>query len=58
MQVKVKKVDLSSEERAEIHAVSITEEIRNAIDLLEHNQQSIPVTGSGYGAYGSLLNKF
>ncbi len=46
MQVKIKKVDTVSEERAEICAVSITEEIRNAIDVLEHKQQRIPVTGS------------
>jgi len=46
MQVKVKTVDTVSEERAEIHAVAITEEIRNAINLLEHNQQSIPVNDS------------
>ncbi|MCI6733023.1 MAG: LytTR family transcriptional regulator DNA-binding domain-containing protein [Lachnospiraceae bacterium] len=46
MQVKVKTVDRASEERAEIHAVSITKEIRDAINLLEHNQQSIPVTDS------------
>jgi len=46
MQVKVKTVDTASEERAEIHTVSITEEIRNAINLLEHNQQIIPVTDS------------
>jgi len=45
MQVEIKTVDTADRERAEIHAVVITEEIRNAVNLLEHNQQRIPVIG-------------
>ena len=44
MKVDIHKVFSEQEERADIHAVAITEEIKYAVDLLENNKKSIPVT--------------
>ena len=46
MKVDIKKVYSENEERAEIHAVTLTEEIQNAVDILENNKRSIPVMNS------------
>ena len=46
MKVDIKKVYSENEERAEIHAVTLTEEIQNAVDILENNKRSIPVINS------------
>lgn len=46
MKVDIRKVYSENEERAEIHAVTLTEEILNAIDILENNKRSIPVINS------------
>ncbi|MDD5935708.1 MAG: LytTR family DNA-binding domain-containing protein [Clostridiales bacterium] len=43
MKVDIKKVFSKSDERAEIHVVTVTEEIQSAVDLLENNRRSIPV---------------
>ena len=43
MKVDIRKVYSENEERAEIHAVTLTEEIQNAVDILENNKRSIPV---------------
>lgn len=44
MKVDIKKVSSTAEERAEIHAVTVTEEIQNAVDILENNKRSIFVS--------------
>lgn len=46
MKVDIRKVYSENEERAEIHAVTLTEEIQNAVDILEKNKRSIPVMNS------------
>lgn len=46
MKVDIRKVYSENEERAEIHAVTLTEEIQNAVDILENNKRSIPVINS------------
>ena len=46
MKVDIRKVYSENEERAEIHAVTVTEEIQNAVDILEKNKRSIPVMNS------------
>ena len=46
MKVDIRKVYSEDEERAEIHAVTLTEEIQNAVDILENNKRSIPVINS------------
>lgn len=46
MKVSIKKVLSESDERAEIHTVSITEEIQSAVDILENNRRSIPVVNT------------
>lgn len=46
MKVDIRKVYSENEERAEIHAVTLTEEILNAVDILENNKRSIPVINS------------
>lgn len=46
MKVDIRKVYSENEERAEIHAVTLTEEIQNAVDILENNKISIPVINS------------
>lgn len=46
MKVDIRKVNSENEERAEIHAVTLTEEIQNAVDILENNKRSIPVINS------------
>ena len=46
MKVDIRKVFSEIEERAEIHAVILTEEIQNAVDILENNKRSIPVMNS------------
>lgn len=46
MKVDIRKVYSENEERAEIHAVTLTEEILNAADILENNKRSIPVINS------------
>lgn len=46
MKVDIRKVYSENEERAEIHAVTLTEEIQNAVDILENNKRSIPVMNS------------
>ena len=44
MKVILEKVKSPEDEGAHIRAVDITEEIRSAVDLLENNCRSIPVT--------------
>ena len=46
MKVDIRKVYSENEERAEIQAVTLTEEIQNAVDILENNKRSIPVINS------------
>ncbi|MBO5155202.1 MAG: LytTR family transcriptional regulator DNA-binding domain-containing protein [Eubacterium sp.] len=46
MKVDIRKVYSENEERAEIHAVALTEEIQNAVDILENNKRSIPISNS------------
>ena len=46
MKVDIRKVYSENEERAEIHAVTLTEEIQNAVDILEKNKRSIPIMNS------------
>lgn len=46
MKVDIRKVYSENEERAEIHAVTLTEEIQNAVDILENNKRSIPIMNS------------
>ena len=46
MKVDIRNVYSENEERAEIHAVTLTEEIQNAVDILENNKRSIPVINS------------
>ena len=46
MKVDIRKVYSENEERAETHAVTLTEEIQNAVDILENNKRSIPVINS------------
>lgn len=46
MKVDIRKVYSENEERAEIHAVTLTEEIQNAVNILENNRRSIPVINS------------
>lgn len=46
MKVDIRKVYSENEERAEIHAVTLTEEIQNAVDILEKNKRRIPVMNS------------
>lgn len=46
MKVDIRKAYSENEERAEIHAVTLTEEIQNAVDILENNKRSIPVINS------------
>ena len=43
MRVEIKQVGSYSEEEAVIHVVTITEEIQNAIDILDKNCRMIPV---------------
>jgi len=43
MKVDILKVYSENEERAEIHTVEVTEEIKNAVDILEKNRISIPI---------------
>ena len=44
MKVVLEKVTKPEDEGAHIRAVKLTEEVRNAVDLLENNCRSIPVT--------------
>jgi len=44
MKVDIKKVSSTAEERAEIHTVTVTAEIQNAVDILENNKRSILVS--------------
>ena len=46
MKVDIKKVYSENEERAEIHVVILTEEIQNAVDILENNKRRIPIMDS------------
>ena len=46
MKVDIKKVYSENEERAEIHVVILTEEIQNAVDVLENNKRRIPIMDS------------
>lgn len=43
MKVEIKTVLSESEEGAEIRVVSVTDEIKSAVDLLENNRRNIPV---------------
>ena len=43
MKVEIKTVLSESEEGAEIRVVSVTDEIKRAVDLLENNRRNIPV---------------
>lgn len=54
MKVDVHKVYSEQEERADIHAVAITAEIKYAVDLLENNKKSIPVTDAETTRFCSL----
>lgn len=47
MKVEINSVRSIAEEHAVINAVSITEEIQNAIDILENNSKVIPVSKDG-----------
>ena len=47
MRVEVHKVSSYDEERADINAVEITDELQGVIDILENNCRVIPVTGDG-----------
>ncbi|MCR4740933.1 MAG: LytTR family transcriptional regulator DNA-binding domain-containing protein [Lachnospiraceae bacterium] len=47
MNVTVNKTDSYENESAVINAVAVTEEIRNAIDILRNNGASIPVISEG-----------
>lgn len=47
MQVTIDKVECPQDEGALIRVCNMTEEIRNAVDLLEGNSYSIPVTKEG-----------
>lgn len=44
LKVDIHRVYSENEEHAEIHTMIITEEINHAVDLLENNKKSIPVT--------------
>lgn len=44
MKVAIHTACSEKEEHAEIYTVAITEEIKHAVDLLENNKKSIPVT--------------
>lgn len=46
MQVEIRRVDSYNDERAVISAVTVTDEIQSAIDILEKNCRSIMVIGS------------
>lgn len=46
MRVEVKSVSSYNEEQAIIYAVKITEDLQNAIDILNHNCRAIPVTSN------------
>ena len=47
MKVEIKQVTSREEEQAVISAVTITEEIQNAIDILDNNCRVIPVLADG-----------
>lgn len=47
MKVEVKQVTSKEDEQAVISAVTITEDIQNAIDILDHNCRVIPVLSDG-----------
>ncbi|MCR4690507.1 MAG: LytTR family transcriptional regulator DNA-binding domain-containing protein [Lachnospiraceae bacterium] len=47
MKVEIRQVDSPDQERAEIHAVKITEDIQRAIDILDHNCCVLSVTDQG-----------
>lgn len=47
MKVEVKQVTSKEDEQAVISAVTITEDIQNAIDILDHNCRVIPILSDG-----------
>lgn len=47
LQVEVKTVNSTKEERALICAVTVSDEIQSAIDMLENSSRSIPVISNG-----------
>lgn len=47
MKVEIKSVESITEEKAVIHAVSVTEDIQSAVDILENNCRVIPVLNDG-----------
>ncbi|MCR5399718.1 MAG: LytTR family transcriptional regulator DNA-binding domain-containing protein [Lachnospiraceae bacterium] len=47
MKVEIRKAENYDKEEAVICAVSVTEDIRNAVDILRNNGMSIPVTSEG-----------
>ena len=55
MKVVLEKVGSQDSEGAVIKALSVTDEIRSAMDLLENNRRSIPVTDKESMGYGESL---
>ena len=55
MKVVLEKVASPDSEGAVIKALSVTDEIRSAMDLLENNRRSIPVTDKESMDYGESL---
>ena len=55
MKVVLEKVKAPADEGAVIKAMNVTDEIRSAMDLLENNRRSIPVTDKESMDYGESL---
>ena len=57
MKVEIKKVASSEDEKALIHAVTVSEDIQSAIDILENNRRTITVYQNGGAVFQKLQEK-